>query len=154
MTSCHRNEVKLQFLWRHNKYFVNNLSCPYICWNQETPILNQRYSYSVFLPGMTMQLREMRNEIDNAHICKYLHILGWGTTICNGSTKSCKLVVGTFKFSSPLKTLKGVVPQFFVIKSHILDSNGVWYWLFWSEGSINWQNVKILVPDLISRDLE
>ena len=39
---------------------------------------------------------------------------------------------------------KGIVPQFFLsIKSHILDTNGVWYCSFW-EGFINPLNLTIL----------
>ena len=37
----------------------------------------------------------------------------------------------------PKKVLKGIVPQFVSIDQiYILDSNGVWYCSFWSEGSI------------------
>ena len=56
--------------------------------------------------------------------------------------------------------LNGIVPHFFLsIKSHILDSDGVWYSSFWSEGSIPYNplNLTILVLDFVPRqrrDLE
>ena len=36
-----------------------------------------------------------------------------------------------------------------ISKSHILDSNGVWYSSFWSEGPINHRNLKILVSNFV-----
>ena len=42
---------------------------------------------------------------------------------------------------------------FLSIKSHILDSNGVWYCSFWSEGSMNPLNMNIWVLDFVPRDL-
>ena len=54
---------------------------------------------------------------------------------------------------SRLLHIKGIVPQLcLTIKSHILGSNGVWYCSFWSEGSINPQNLKIFVPDFVPGD--
>ena len=38
--------------------------------------------------------------------------------------------------------------------SHILDSNGVWYCSFLSEGSINPLKLKMLVLKFVPRDLE
>merc|ERR1711911_191172 len=38
-------------------------------------------------------------------------------------------------------------------KSHILDSNGVWYSSFWSEGPKNHRNLKILVSNFVPRGL-
>ena len=43
--------------------------------------------------------------------------------------------------------LKGLFTIFFLsLKSHILDTNGVWYSWFWSEGSVNSPNSKKIVP--------
>ena len=39
-------------------------------------------------------------------------------------------------------------------KSHILDSNGVWYSWFWPEGSINAQNSTFLGFHFVPRDLD
>merc|ERR1711923_606317 len=39
-------------------------------------------------------------------------------------------------------------------KSHILDSNGVWYSSFWSEGPKNHRNLKILVSKFVPRGFE
>ena len=39
-------------------------------------------------------------------------------------------------------------------KSHILDSNGVWYSSFWLEGPKNHLNLKILVLKFFPRDLK
>ena len=43
--------------------------------------------------------------------------------------------------------------SFLSITSHILDSNGVWYCSFWSEGSINPLNLNNIVPDFFYRSL-
>ena len=43
--------------------------------------------------------------------------------------------------------------SFLSITSHILDSNGVWYCSFWSEGSMNPLNMNIWVLDFVPRDL-
>ena len=53
-----------------------------------------------------------------------------------------------------LKRDSSTICLFLSIKSHILNSNGVRYSLFWSEGSINPLNIKILVPDFVPRYLE
>ena len=37
---------------------------------------------------------------------------------------------------------------------HILDSNGVWYSLFWLEGPKNHQNLKILVSNFVPGGFE
>ena len=51
--------------------------------------------------------------------------------------------------------LKGLFTIFCLsFKSHILDSNGVWYSWFWPEGSINAQNSKFLVFHFVPRDLD
>ena len=39
------------------------------------------------------------------------------------------------------------------VKSHILDSNGVWYSLFWSEGPQNHQNLNIFVSKFVAWNL-
>ena len=39
-------------------------------------------------------------------------------------------------------------------KSHILDSNGVWYSSFWSEGPKIHRNLKILVSKFVPRGFE
>ena len=49
---------------------------------------------------------------------------------------------------------KGLFTNFFLLfKSHILDSNGVWYSWFWPEGSINAQNSQFLGFHFVPRDL-
>ena len=50
--------------------------------------------------------------------------------------------------------LKGQSHNFLSLKSRILDSNGVWYCSFWSEGSINPLNLNILVQKFVPRDPE
>ena len=51
--------------------------------------------------------------------------------------------------------LKGLFTIFFLLfKSHILDSNGVWYSWFWPEGSINGQNSTFLGFHFVPRDLD
>ena len=58
------------------------------------------------------------------------------------------------------KDLEGRYNNFFLLKlkPHILDSNGVWLSSFWSEGSINPLNLKMLVknfiPWVLRKDLE
>ena len=56
----------------------------------------------------------------------------------------------------PFFNLKGIVHYFFLLsfKSHILDSNGVWYIWFWPEGSKNAQNSKFLGFNFVPRDLD
>ena len=51
---------------------------------------------------------------------------------------------------------KGILHQknFLSPKSHILDSNGVWYSSFWSEGPKNHRNLKILVSNFVPRGFE
>merc|ERR1711923_475583 len=44
--------------------------------------------------------------------------------------------------------------NFLLPKSHILDSNGVWYNSFWSEGPKNHRNLKILVSKFVPRGFE
>ena len=52
--------------------------------------------------------------------------------------------------------LKGLFTICFLLsfKSHILDSNGVWYSWFWPEGSINPQNSTFLGFHFVPRDLD
>ena len=51
--------------------------------------------------------------------------------------------------------LKGLFTIFCLsFKSHILDSNGVWYSWFWPEGSINAQNSTFLGFHFVPRDLD
>ena len=51
--------------------------------------------------------------------------------------------------------LKGLFTIFFLLfKSHILDSNGVWYSWFCPEGSINSQNSTFLGFHFVPRDLD
>ena len=51
--------------------------------------------------------------------------------------------------------LKGLFTIFlFSVRTHILDSNGVWYSWFWSEGSINALNPKFWGFYFVPRDLD
>merc|ERR1712012_1414396 len=52
--------------------------------------------------------------------------------------------------------LKGILHKknFLSPKSHILDSNGVWYSSFWSEGPKNHRDLKILVSNFVPRGFE
>ena len=55
----------------------------------------------------------------------------------------------------PQEGLKGSLTIFlFSVRTHILDSNEVWYSWFWSEGSINALNPKFLDFYFVPRDLE
>ena len=45
-------------------------------------------------------------------------------------------------------------PKNFSPKPHILDSYGVWYSSFWSEGPKNHRNLKILVSNFVPRGFE
>ena len=49
--------------------------------------------------------------------------------------------------------LKGIL-YCLLLKSHILDSNVVWYSSFWSEGPKNHRNLKILVLNFVPRGFE
>ena len=51
--------------------------------------------------------------------------------------------------------LKGLFTIFlFSVKSHILNSNGVWYSWFWPEGPINARNSTFLGFNFVPRDLD
>ena len=52
--------------------------------------------------------------------------------------------------------VKGILHQKFFLspKSHILDSNWVWYSSFWSEGPKNPRNLKILDSKFVPRGFE
>ena len=53
------------------------------------------------------------------------------------------------------RPLKGLFTIFlFSVRTHILDSNEVWYSWFWSEGSINALNPKFLDFYFVPRDLD
>ena len=57
-------------------------------------------------------------------------------------------------FSLKIFHLKGSFTIFlFFVRTHILDSNEVWYSWFWSEGSINALNPKFLGFFFVPRDL-
>ena len=53
------------------------------------------------------------------------------------------------------QSLKGSFTIFlFLVRSHILNSNGVWYWWFCPEGPINAQNSIFLGFNFVPRDLD
>ncbi len=53
------------------------------------------------------------------------------------------------------QTLKGSFTIFlFLVRSHILNSNGVWYWWFCPEGPINAPNSRFLGFYFVPRDLD
>ena len=67
-----------------------------------------------------------------------------------------KLETNRPEFNGFEKIFKGIVHQFFFLlfKSHILNSNGVWYSWFWPEVSINAQNSTFLGFHFVPRDLD
>ena len=68
--------------------------------------------------------------------------------------KKCKLnfLVSTSMAGSSCNKSQAVSVK--NVKSHILDSNGVWYSSFWSEGPKNHRNLKILVSKFVPRGFE
>ena len=53
-----------------------------------------------------------------------------------------------------LGTFYVIPPKILLPKPHILDSNGLWYSTFWSEGPKNHRNLKILVSYFVPRGFE
>ena len=141
-----------------NPSFPATDSSPLACLLRIAPPTSVCYvqlDYEVCSLQQTNKCKKLRkpplhpNSISNA-ICRYWTCQAWMENVptiqylySGGSWLTVTTVTNDCYFGNTFThiKIKGIVHHFFsFIRSHILDSNGVWYSLFWPEGSINARN--------------